>query len=158
MNLLKAIEISARGLSAERTRVNVASMNIANAHVTRTIDGGPYRAKSVIFEAVPLESQDRDGLGVRREAGRGFEAELNEALNDVEVVKVAKVVDNPDPFKEVYDPTHPDADKNGMVKLPNVNVVEEMVDLMNAQRAYESGVTAMNTAKQMAMKALEIGR
>ncbi len=160
MDLLTAIEISARGLSAERTRVNVASMNIANAHVTKTIDGGPYRAKSVVFEAVPLEVEKRgessNSQGIGR--GEGFQQVLDQAIKKVEVVKVAKVVENPDLFKEVYDPTHPDADKNGMVRLPNVNVVEEMVDLMNAQRAYEAGVTAMNTAKQMAMKALEIGR
>lgn len=157
MDLLTAIEISARGLSAERTRVNVASMNIANAHVTRTIDGGPYRAKSVVFEAVPLKD-GRAPRGANAHLGQDFDTVLNEALKGVEVVKVARIVDNPDPFKEVYDPTHPDADKDGMVRLPNVNVVEEMVDLMNAQRAYEAGVTAMNTAKQMAMKALEIGR
>lgn len=147
MNLLTAIEISARGLSAERTRINIASMNLANAHVTKTIDGGPYRAKSVVFESVPLKREETS-----------FESTLDMALNKLQVVKVAKVVDNPEPFKEVYDPSHPDADERGIVRLPNVNVIEEMVDLMNAARAYEAGVTAMNTAKQMALKALEIGR
>ncbi len=168
MNLFSAIEISARGLSAERTRVNIASMNLANAHVTRTIDGGPYRAKSVIFEAVPYkpnadEVQDElkeldefDGIDKIKEAS--FDTVLKDEMEKVQVVKVARVVDNPDPFKEVYDPTHPDADERGIVRLPNVNVVEEMVDLMTASRAYEAGVTALNTAKQMASKALEIGR
>jgi len=158
MNLFRAIELSARGLSAERTRVNVASMNIANAHVTKTIDGGPYRAKSVVFEAVPMLHEEPIADIRMGDAARSFDSVLNEALKRVEVVKVAKIVDNPDPFKEAYDPTHPHADENGIVRLPNVNVVEEMVDLMNAQRAYEAGVTAMNTAKQMAMKALDIGR
>lgn len=158
MNLFRAIELSARGLSAERTRVNVASMNIANAHVTKTIDGGPYRAKSVVFEAVPMLPEAPIADIRMGDAVRSFDSVLNEALKRVEVVKVAKIVDNPDPFKEVYDPTHPHADENGIVRLPNVIVVEEMVDLMNAQRAYEAGVTAMNTAKQMAMKALDIGR
>ncbi len=147
MNLLTAIDISATGLSAERTRLNIASMNLANAHVTRTLDGGPYRAKSVVFTSVPYKVQ---GAG-----DNPFDKALSGALQGV---RVSEIVDDPEPFKEVYDPSHPDADERGMVKLPNVNVMEQMVDIMTASRAYEAGVTAIDTAKAMTMKALEIAK
>ncbi len=148
MNLLTAIKISAKGLSAERTRVNIASMNLANAHVTRTVDGGPYRAKSVIFKAVPV-AQEEDSP---------FAQALDKELQSLQAVEVDQIVDDPEPFQEVYDPNHPDADERGIVLLPNVNVMEQMVDLMTASRAYEAGVTAIDTAKAMAAKAMEIGR
>ena len=151
MNLFTSFTISAKGLRAERTRLNVASMNLANAHVTRTIDGGPYRAKSVVFRSVPLEGE---GAGVVREKD-GFEANLKRALESVEV---AEIVDDKTPFMEVYDPDHPDADENGMVKMPNVNVMEEMVDIMSAQRAYEANISALDSAKNMAIKAIDIIR
>ncbi len=145
MNLLTSIHISSAGLKAERARLNVASMNLANAHVTRTIDGGPYRARSVIFASTPLEED--------------FGQLLSEELkNDLQIVKVVDIVEDAGPFKEVFDPSHPDADERGIVKLPNVNVMEQMMDLMTAARAYEAGVAAMDTAKAMALKALEIAR
>ncbi len=146
MNLFTAFKISAKGLMAERTRLNVASMNLANAHVTRTLDGGPYRAKSVVFRAIPVSKKDFD-------IDKGFESEL---LNALKEVQVAEVVDDKTPFIERFDPTHPDADENGIVRLPNVNVMEQMVDLMEAQRAYEANLSALDTAKSMAVKALEL--
>ncbi|NPA94647.1 MAG: flagellar basal body rod protein FlgC [Thermodesulfobacteria bacterium] len=151
MNLFSSFTISAKGLRAERTRLNVASMNLANAHVTRTLDGGPYKAKSVVFRAVPLTDDARGLSG----DGDDFEARLERALESVEV---AEIVDDKTPFMEVYDPGHPDADENGMVKLPNVNVMEEMVDIMSAQRAYEANISAMDSAKNMAIKAIDIIR
>ncbi len=154
MNLLTALKISARGLSAERTRVNVAAMNLANAEVTKTVDGGPYRAKSVIFRSEPL---DESAAGEQRPF-ISFEESLEQEIDRMETVKVEKIVDDPGPFKEVYDPTHPDADENGIVRYPNVNVMEQMVDLMTAQRAYEAGATVIDTVKSMGAKALEIGR
>ncbi len=154
MNLITALKISARGLSAERTRVNVAAMNLANAEVTRTVDGGPYRAKSVIFRSVPLEGPEGSG----NEPFISFEESLNNEIERLESVKVQEIVDDPGPFKEVYDPTHPDADENGIVRYPNVNVMEQMVDLMTAQRAYEAGATVIDTVKSMGAKALEIGK
>ncbi len=148
MNLLNAMEISATGLSAERVRINVASMNLANAHVTRTLEGGPYRAKSVIFRSVPYETEGSPPVSP-------FDSLLDGKLRSVEV---KDIVEDREPFKEVYDPGHPDADQRGIVRLPNVNVMEQMLDIMTASRAYEAGVTAMNTAKSMALKALEIAR
>ncbi|MGQ9499411.1 MAG: flagellar basal body rod protein FlgC [Dissulfurimicrobium sp.] len=152
MNLFTAIKISAYGLSAERTRLNVAAMNLANANVTKTIDGGPYRPRSVVFSAVPYYETGTD------ENGSSFETRLSQGLDSLQTVKVSKIVEDKDPFKEVYDPNNPDADEQGMVKLPNVNVMEQMVDIMTALRAYEANVTAINTAKSMALKTLEIGK
>ncbi len=146
MNLLDSITISATGLSAQRTRLNIASMNLANANVTRTVDGGPYRAKSVVFTAEKYKPEAE---------GTGFEAELEKA---VETVKVAEIVEDPDPFIQVYDPGHPDADAEGMVSYPNVNTMEQMVDVMNASRAYEANATVLETAKSMALKAIDIAR
>jgi len=164
MSFMDAIKISAHGLSAERTRINVTSMNLANANVTRTIDGGPYKAKSVVFKAVPYnevkKQEDKDVNGsVKFETMKSpFEKELDKEINALQTVKVDGIVDDPEPFKEVYDPSHPDADANGMVKLPNVNMMEQMVDLINASRAFEANATAIDTAKQMASKTLELLR
>lgn len=171
MNLLNAIKIGASGLTAERTRLNVASMNLANANVTRTIDGGPYVPRSVVFTSTPV-NDDSEGLsastsqvGLAGSAGLGagpkklsFEDSLKNVEARLHEVKVTEVKEDKFPFKEVYDPAHPDADERGIVRLPNVNVMEQMVDIMSASRAYEAGVTSINTAKTMAMKALEIGR
>lgn len=152
MNLMTSLEISAMGLRAERTRLNIASMNLANAHVTRTLDGGPYRAKSVVFSAVPLERGNRP---VAVPQGSPFDKRLENVLQTVEVTQI---VDDKSPFMEVFDPGHPDADKNGIVRLPNVNVMEQMVDLMSAQRAYEANIAAVEAARSMFMKAIDIAR
>jgi flagellar basal-body rod protein FlgC len=161
---MDAIKISAHGLSAERTRINVTSMNLANASVTRTIDGGPYRAKSVVFKAVPYneirkqEDRTQNSITPLEPMKSPFDTELEKEMNALSTVKVDAIVDDPEPFKEVYDPSHPDADENGMVKLPNVNMMEQMVDLMNASRAFEANATAIDTAKQMANKTMELLR
>ena len=144
MDILTAMKISGSALKAERSRLNITAMNMANANTTRTIEGGPYRAKSVIFAAKPLE--------------RSFQDRLQSSNERLRKVEVTKVVEDKTPFREVYDPSHPDADANGVVKLPNVNVVEQTVDMMNARRAYDANVTALSAAKGMALKALEIGR
>lgn len=144
MDFMTAMRISGSALKAERTRINIASMNLANANTTRTIEGGPYRAKSVVFGAAPLAS--------------GFQ-ETYDSVNDrLRQVEVVKVVDDPTPFKEVYDPSHPDADANGMVKMPNVNTAEQMVDLMSARRDFDANVAAMDSIKAMALRSLDISR
>ncbi|MFZ5585891.1 MAG: flagellar basal body rod protein FlgC [Thermodesulfobacteriota bacterium] len=151
MDFLNSLEISASGLSAQRTRMNIISQNLANANTTRTKDGGPYRRKITVFQARPFrnyldEASDRD----RPQYGPGDDPRLG--------VFVERIAQDQSPFKRVYDPNHPDADKEGYVSMPNVEVVTEMVDLINASRSYEAGVTAANASKNMAMKALEIGR
>jgi flagellar basal-body rod protein FlgC len=145
MDLLKCMDIAASGMTAQRERLNVISMNLANANTTKTEDGKPYRRKTSIFRTVPIEST--------------FEDKLKDSLDKkIFGVEVSKIVPVQGPFKEVYDPTHPDADKNGYVHLPNVNLVEEMVQMLNANRSYEANASAIKAAKDMAIKALEIGK
>ncbi len=134
MNLAKISQIIASGLYAQKVRLNVAATNIANADVTRTVEGGPYRAKVVVLKAVPVSEKDPE----------------------LEAVEVEKIVDDPTPFKEVYDPGHPDADKRGFVKYPNVNVITEMVELLSAGRAYEANLTVLSTTKSMALRTLDL--
>ena len=145
MSIFSALKISSSGLTAERMRMDVIADNIANAETTRTSEGkGPYVRKLVSFK----ENLDRE---LNKSSGRYEIKQMG-----VVVDKVSK--DEVSPLKKVYDPSHPDADEEGYVTMPNVNILNEMVDLISASRAFEANVTAANTAKQMAMKALEIGR
>lgn len=148
MSLFSSMRVSASGLTAQRLKMDVIASNIANATTTRTEDGGPYRRKEVIFRERLREAVE--GLGLRRLPGA-----LARRSGGVEV---AAVVSDNSPFKMVYDPGHPDADQEGYVAMPNVDIVREMVDLISASRAYEANVTAFNSARSMVMKALEIGR
>ena len=143
MNILGILQVSASGLSAERTRLHTTSQNIANARTTRTDDGGPYKRKIPVFEAIDLPSDPFSNL------------------MDVKLAAptVVDVIEDQRPAEMVYDPGHPDADPDtGLVAMPNVNLVEEMVDMITASRSYEANVTAMSSTKSMALKALEIGR
>jgi flagellar basal-body rod protein FlgC len=149
MDLLSAMEITASGLSAQRTRLNIISQNLANAHVTRTADGGPYRRQVPVFSAVPFSNHLTRALDTPphppgRDPRKG--------------VFIQGVYQDNEEFKRVYDPGHPDADQEGYVLYPNVDTVTEMTNLINASRSYEAGVTAVNASKSMALKALEIGR
>ncbi len=144
MDLFKTMDVAASGMTAQRTRMNVISMNLANANTTRTGAGGPYRRKTVIFETTPI--------------GVDFQRHFQRALTEEPCgVKVAEVISDLGEFKRVFDPSHPDADQDGYVSLPNVNLVQEMVQMLNANRAYEANAAAVRGAKEMALKALEIG-
>ncbi|MBP1991343.1 flagellar basal body rod protein FlgC [Paenibacillus eucommiae] len=149
MRLTNSFDISSSALTAQRLRMDVISSNIANAETTRAklVDGKwvPYQRKLVALEtksqptfAQSLQTAMADGTG--------------------EGVRVNKIFEDTSPFKQVYNPTHPDADENGFVMLPNVDMLKEMVDLMSATRSYEANVTALNASKAMISKALEIGR
>ncbi|MCR4434504.1 MAG: flagellar basal body rod protein FlgC [Clostridiales bacterium] len=147
MGYFTSLDISASGLTAQRLRMDILSQNIANANTTRTEKGTPYRRKTVVFE--------------ERSATAPFSDYLAEADGEKLVgsgVRVVKITEDPTPFKKVYDPGHPDADKDGYVEMPNVDIITEMVDMISATRAYEANVTSINTTKGMAMKALDIGR
>jgi len=146
MGIIKAIDIAASGMAAQRTRVNVISMNLANANTTRTANGGPYRRKTVVFETNPIPGS--------------FDEALKNAETGQEVygVKVKSIMPVSGEFKKVFDPSHPDADKQGYVYLPNVNLVQEMVSLLNANRGYEANAAAVRTAKGMALRALDLFR
>jgi len=146
MSFFNSINASASGLTAEKLRMDVISKNIANANTTRTADGTPYRRQMVVFQEA--------------EKHLPFSHYLNDASKKLvgAGVKVTAIVEDKTPFKQVYDPGHPDADENGYVKMPNVDIMTEMVNMISASRAYEANITAINSTKSMAMKALEIGR
>lgn len=150
MGLFTGFDICASGMSAQRLRTDIISQNIANVNTTRTTEGGPYRRKTVVFsekhsnafQNVLLSSMGTQGSGV---SGNG--------------VKVSEIVEDTETeMNMVYDPSHPDADENGYVTYPNVNVITEMTNLIDASRAYEADVTAFNAAKAMASKGLEVGK
>jgi len=144
--LFPSMHISAAAMSAQKQRMDVLAQNIANAESTHTPKGGPYRRRQVVFSAVPVK-QNFNSLFSRI-------SDRNNAVS----VKVSDVTEDPRPFHEVFDPGHPDADKKGMVKYPNVNPVEEMVDLTSAARSFEANVTAMEASKNMFLKSLELLR
>lgn len=147
MSFFKAMDISSSGLAAQRLRMNILSSNLANAQSTRgEEDGGVYKRRDVVFSAT--------------NAGNSFEDYLNPGPNGTELQKVSVVDIHKDtkPPRKVFDPAHPDADQSGFVELPNIQVMSEMVNMIAATRAFEANATALNDAKQMAMKALEIGR
>ncbi len=147
MGYFGALDIGASALTAQRLRMDTISQNIANATTTRTEDGTPYRRRLVVFEET---SQ-----------GIPFSQYLSASSRDrylAKGVKVSRIVEDTSPLKRVYDPGHPDADNEGYVEMPNVDVVTEMVNMISATRAYEANVTTINTTKSLAMKALEIGK
>jgi flagellar basal-body rod protein FlgC len=144
MSFLQSLNISGSGLTAQRLRMDVISENIANIDSTRTEAGGPYRRKMVVlsstgdFKSMFMKNINGDGANVG--------------------VEVTDIVEDESDFKLVYNPEHPDAGENGYVSMPNVDSLKETVDMMEAYRAYQANITALNTTKQMAVKALEIGR
>jgi flagellar basal-body rod protein FlgC len=155
MGLFGSLDISASALSAERLRMDVTAENLANAQSTRTANGGPYRRKEVVVQA------NGDGgfagalASARAGAGAGGGSSKGSAAGGV---SVTGIVEDQTPNRLVYDPSHPDANAQGYVSMPNVNPVTEMVDLISASRSYEANVTAMQTSKQMFTKTLDILR
>ncbi len=152
MDLFQAMQISASGLQAQRLRMNLLANNLANANSTRTPQGGPYRRKDVFFRSVDLEDMTGQRNPIRPAS---FESELERHLKGV---RVSRIVRDTRPPRTLYDPSHPDANKDGYVAMPNVNIIGEMVSMMNATRSYEAGVTSINAVKAMINKALTIGR
>ncbi|WP_281887645.1 flagellar basal body rod protein FlgC [Paenibacillus sp. YYML68] len=151
MRLTNGYDISASALTAQRFRMDVISSNIANADTTRArmVNGKwvPYTRKLVTFEP-----KQQNFAYTLQNAMAGKDTGAGEG------VRVTKVIEDRSPLKQVYNPTHPDADENGFVMLPNVDVLKEMVDMISATRSYEANVTALNASKAMVTKALEIGR
>lgn len=147
MGYLKALDTGASALTAQRLRMDTISQNIANVNTTRTENGTPYKRKVVLFEErkgdAPFSQYMKDAEGNYSE-GNG--------------VRVAQIVEDNAPLKLVYDPGNPDANAQGYVQMPNVDIVSEMVNMISATRAYEANVTAINSTKGMAAKALEIGK
>ena len=138
MNLISGVEITANALNAQKTRLDIVAQNIANAQTTRTPNGGAYQRQVVSFEGELLR---RTGGGVA-----------------LQTVKIGSISADRTPGQQVYNPQHPDAAADGLVTMPNVNLAYEMVDLITASRAYEANLAVAKGARQMAMKALEIGK
>lgn len=145
MSFLKSMDISASALTATRLRMDIIAENMANSNTTRTESGDPYRRQYVVFQ--------------QRQADNDFASLLSRTGNAVGAgVRVTMIGQDDSDYKLDYNPNHPDADEDGYVRMPNVDVVQEMVDMMSAYRAYEANITALNTFKDMAVKTLEIGR
>jgi flagellar basal-body rod protein FlgC len=165
IDMFSGLSISASGLRAQRVRQNVIASNLANAETTRTAEGGPYKRQFVVLRENPKEAEQRFVFGPGKMQGftthenhipipePGFPIGKDHIGSGVQV---ASIEQDRSPAKLVYDPTHPDANEQGYVAMPNVNVVQEMTDMITATRSYEANVTAMNSTKAMLMKALEI--
>jgi flagellar basal-body rod protein FlgC len=136
-----AVSVAASALTAERTRIEVAVSNLANAESTHGADGRPYRRRGVVLTTDTVRSFD-SALGSASATG----------------VKVAAIVEDTAPARRRYDPSHPDADKDGLVELPNINPAEEMVDMVGASRAYQANLTAINLIRDLVSRSLELGR
>ncbi len=143
MSIFRAMDISATGMTAQQVRTDIISQNIANVNTTRDAKGKAYKRKTVVFEEKSYPTFDESLSFATGHTGKG--------------VKVTEIVEDPSEGRLVYDPSHPDADKDGYVMYPNVNTVTEMTNLIDATRAYEANVTVLNSTKGMALKALDIG-
>ncbi len=145
MSFLQGLEIAASGLRAQRLRMNVASSNMANIDTTRTANGqGAYRRKQVSLSTTEMQASTQ-----------AFNNSLNQALRGVKVDEITD--DNQTPMRMEFDPGHPDANADGYVEKPNVNMLEEVVDMMTSSRSFEANATAFDTLKKMAQRALQIG-
>ncbi|MBW2568186.1 MAG: flagellar basal body rod protein FlgC [Deltaproteobacteria bacterium] len=137
MEFMSSFRVCASGLAAQRAKMDVIVSNLANINTTRTSDGGPYRRKAIVFSSEPLTGSFDDVL---------------------QIVKVKGITEERESIRMVFDPDHPDADSKGIVAMPDINTVVEMADMITANRAYEACVTAFDTTKNMALKALELGK
>lgn len=165
MDLLNASKISGTALAAHRTKMNVIAENLANVDTTRTKEGGPYRRKLVVFKGEDIDSFKsviEKKQMKKRQAGielSPIEFEDEKEAKDGTGVNVDKIVKSEANFRMVHDPSHPDADPNtGYVKMPNVDHLTEIADMLVAKRSYEASVTALSATKDMILKALEIGK
>lgn len=156
MNIFRIFSLSGAGMGAQRTRMSVVAGNLANAETTRTPEGGPYRRRNVLFRAAPVQETFPRLLqaGLAMPLGIG-QRDRGEGLQTVEVAGVRESLRAP---KRVYDPHHPDADPDGYVSYPDINTMEEMVDMLSAARSYEANLAVFNTTKTLVRRLLEAGR
>ncbi len=152
MSLMGSLNVSASGMSAQRTRMDIISQNIANVNTTRDENGEVYRRQTVVF----AEKNDSNFASVLRSVQTGISGKSDPLGDGVKITGIAE--DHVTAMKMVYDPAHPDADADGYVTYPNVNTVTEMTNLIDASRSFEANVTAFNATKNMALKSLEIGK
>ena len=143
LSLLTTLNVASSGMNVQRGRLNVIAENLANVNSTKTEDGGAYRRKEAIIQAMPFKSADEF-------------ANLLDA-KQIQIASVTVVKESTKPLPQIYDPSHPDSDENGYLEIPDVQVSQELMDMMSAARSYEANVTAFNTTKSMVLKTLEIG-
>jgi flagellar basal-body rod protein FlgC len=141
MDIFASFKVSASALKAQTIRLDTISSNLANIETTSTPEGGPYKKKSVYFQSKPISFREHLDNNVK---------------GSVQGVEVTKILEDQDPPRKLFNPSHPDADKDGYVALPNISVLKEMVDMMSATRSYEANATAIKSEKRMVQKALEI--
>ncbi len=147
MNIDRLFGVVGSALDSQRQRLNIIASNLANAESTRTPDGGPYKRRDVVFQTSSTQT--------------GFRSVFSSAFGDPAEpagVRITDIIEDQRPLRTVYEPNHPDADEKGFLHLPNVNPIEEMVNLMSATRAYEANIAVMETGKTMTLRALEMGR
>ena len=156
MAFLSSMNIIGSGMTAQQLRLDVISENVTNMNTTRTESGGAYRRKIVVMEAESEKNSFRDAMA--RAERRGGRAVSNRGYENAGGVRVAEIREDESEMPFVYDPTHPDANEEGYLEMPNVTLVKEVTDAMAASQAYSADVTAFNTMKQVVSKALEIGR
>lgn len=153
MAFLSSMNIVGSGMTAQQLRLDVIAENVTNVNTTRTESGGPYRRKMVVFQAETGRDSFRDAMA---RASAGLAPNVGHETSGG--VRVTQIAEDPSPLKMVYDPTHPDADEDGYVSMPNVDMVKEMTDAMAATQAYSANVTAFNALKAVVAKGLEIGK
>ncbi len=153
MSLMTSLNISASGMSAQRTRMDIIAQNVANVNTTRDGDGNPYRRQTVVFEERCINNKNFESYLTAHKTGLSYNPQVGSG------VKISSIVeDHVTAMKKVYEPGNPDADEDGYVTYPNVNTVTEMTNLIDASRSYEANVTAFNATKNMALKGLELGK
>jgi len=159
MSMFKIFDIAGSGMVAQSQRLNVVASNLANVDSVAGPDGKPYKAREVVFQAAVVNAGSPPSLPLApvAPAAAGGPAYILSSNGDASGVRVAGVVESSAPLKRVYDPAHPLADESGYITMPNVNVVDEMVNMISASRSYQSNVEVMNTAKNMLMHTLQIG-
>ncbi|MBP3569498.1 MAG: flagellar basal body rod protein FlgC [Lachnospiraceae bacterium] len=153
MSLMTSLNISASGMSAQRTRMDIIAQNVANVNTTRDENGNPYRRQTVVFEERSINNRNFESYLTAQKTGLTYNPQIG---SGVKISSIAE--DHVTSMKKVYEPGNPDADEDGYVTYPNVNTVTEMTNLIDASRSYEANVTAFNATKNMALKALEIGK
>ena len=153
MSLMTSLNISASGMTAQRTRVDIIAQNVANVNTTRDENGNPYRRQTVVFEERSINNRNFESYLTAQKTGLSYNPQIGSG------VKISSIVeDHVASMKKVYEPGNPDADEDGYVTYPNVNTVTEMTNLIDASRSYEANVTAFNATKNMALKGLELGK
>ncbi len=158
MNIFNIFGISGSGMGAQRSRMSVVAGNMANAETTRTSEGGPYQRRNVLFQAIPMPTVGTFSTVLATTSAKHFSGGVRDQAGSIQSIRVAGIQESSRPPRKVYDPQHPDADTEGYVAYPDINVMEEMVDLLSASRSYQANLTAFGATKTLVRRLLEMGR